>query len=185
MTIHNGKIPMRTVVTLHIHSVLCSVYSRLQPTPQCSAPWYNSTCESLWTLIPYYRVFDLPSLSTYCHKLHWTDGAVFGFDCILIVWHFFPFKQVLFFSVKSFKCKDSPPAWVSSIGYIYILINVWDATQSSLFIVLQVHSTCFGCQPHPSGVHKTVTATSSIGHIFCAATSLPQGQAKLAHVGGR
>ena len=36
-----------------------------------------------------------------------------------------------------------------------------DATQINLFIVLQVHSTCFGCQPHPSsGVHKTVTAAS-------------------------
>jgi len=33
-----------------------------------------------------------------------------------------------------------------------------DATRSSLFIILQFHSTCFGCQPHPSsGVHKTVT----------------------------
>jgi len=32
-----------------------------------------------------------------------------------------------------------------------ILITVQlDATQSSLFINLQVHSTCFGCQPHPS-----------------------------------
>jgi len=30
-----------------------------------------------------------------------------------------------------------------------------DATQSSLFIILQVRSTCFGFQPHPSsGVHK-------------------------------
>ena len=36
-----------------------------------------------------------------------------------------------------------------------------DATQSSLFIILQVHSTCFGCQPHPSSeVHKTVTTAS-------------------------
>ena len=36
-----------------------------------------------------------------------------------------------------------------------------DATQSSLFIILQVHSTCFGCQPHPSsGVHRTVTTVS-------------------------
>ena len=36
-----------------------------------------------------------------------------------------------------------------------------DATQSSLFIILQVHSTCVGCQPHPSsGVHKTVTTAS-------------------------
>ena len=59
-----------------------------------------------------------------------------------------------------------------------ILIMVQqDATQSSLFIILQVHSTCFGCQPHPSsGVHKTVTTASGTGHIFCAATSLQRGQ---------
>jgi len=51
-------------------------------------------------------------------------------------------------------------------------------TQSSLFIIPQVHSTCFGCQPHPSlGVHKTVTTASGTGHIFCAATSLQRGQA--------
>ena len=32
---------------------------------------------------------------------------------------------------------------------------------SSLCIILQVHWTCFGCQPHPSsGVHKTVTTAS-------------------------
>jgi len=44
-----------------------------------------------------------------------------------------------------------------------------DATQSSLFIILQVHSTSFGSQPHPSsGVHKTVTTASGTGHIFCA-----------------
>ena len=40
-----------------------------------------------------------------------------------------------------------------------------DATQNSLFIILQVHSTCFGCQTHPSsGVHKTVTTASGTGH---------------------
>jgi len=49
---------------------------------------------------------------------------------------------------------------------IYLII-VRDATLSSLFIILQVHSTCFGCQPHPSsGVHKTVTTASSTGHMF-------------------
>jgi len=49
-----------------------------------------------------------------------------------------------------------------------------DATQSGLFIILQVHSTCFGCQPHPSSeVHKTVTTASSTG----AATFLQRGQA--------
>jgi len=43
-----------------------------------------------------------------------------------------------------------------------------DATQSSLFVILQVHSTCFGCQQHPtSGVHKTVTTA-----FGTAATSL-------------
>jgi len=52
-----------------------------------------------------------------------------------------------------------------------------DATQSSPFIILQVHSTCFGCQPHPSSeVHKTVTTASGTGNIFCAATSLQSGQ---------
>ena len=60
---------------------------------------------------------------------------------------------------------------------IYLII-VRDATLSSLFIILQVHSTCFGCQPHPSsGVHKTVTTASGTGHILCAATSLQRGQA--------
>jgi len=42
-----------------------------------------------------------------------------------------------------------------------LIIVQRNATQNSLFIILQVHSTCFGCQPHPSsGVHKTVTTAS-------------------------
>jgi hypothetical protein len=62
---------------------------------------------------------------------------------------------------------------------IFVLIIIQrDATQSSLFIILQVHSTCFGCQPHPlSGVQNTVTTASGTGHIFCAATSLQRGEA--------
>ena len=60
---------------------------------------------------------------------------------------------------------------------IYIIIVQRDATQSSLFIILQVHSTCFGCQPYPSsGARKTVTTTSDTGHIFCA-ISFQCGQA--------
>ena len=59
-----------------------------------------------------------------------------------------------------------------------LIIVQRDATQSSLFIILQVHSTCFGCQPHPSsGVNKTVTTASGTGHIFRAATSLQRGHA--------
>jgi len=43
----------------------------------------------------------------------------------------------------------------------YILIIVQrEATQSSLFVNLQLHSTCVYCQPHPSSVHKTVTTAS-------------------------
>jgi len=39
-----------------------------------------------------------------------------------------------------------------------LIVFQWDATQSCLFIILQVHYTCFVCQPHSSsGVHKTVT----------------------------
>jgi len=41
------------------------------------------------------------------------------------------------------------------------------------FILLQNHSTCFGCLPHPSsGVLKTVTAASGTGHNIGTVTSL-------------
>jgi len=53
------------------------------------------------------------------------------------------------------------------------------ATQSSLFIILQVHSTCFGCQPHPStGVRKTVTTASGTVQLP------PSNVAKLATLEG-
>jgi len=49
----------------------------------------------------------------------------------------------------------------------FISIIVRDATQSSLFIILRVNSSCFRCQPHPSsGVHETVTTASGTGHII-------------------
>jgi len=48
-----------------------------------------------------------------------------------------------------------------------LIIVQRDATQSSLFIILQVHSICFGCQTHPlSGVHKIVTTA-------CVTVQLP------------
>ena len=77
--------------------------------------------------------------------------------------------------------------------YVYSSVHLWsiliivqrDVTQIRLFIILQVHSTCFGCQPHPSsGVHKTGTKGSGTGHIFCAATSLQRDQASLATLEG-
>jgi len=62
---------------------------------------------------------------------------------------------------------------------IYLMIVQRDATLSSLFIILQVHPTCFGRHPHPpSGVNKTVTTESATGHIFCTATSLHRGKKK-------
>jgi len=66
----------------------------------------------------------------------------------------FSLKQYKYFYVK-FYVYGFKHRWSISI------IVQWDATQSILFIILQVRSTCFGCQPHPSsGVHKTVTTAS-------------------------
>ena len=49
-----------------------------------------------------------------------------------------------------------------------LYINNWPTRcNTKQYIILQVHSTCFGCQPHPSsGVHKTVTTASGTSHIF-------------------
>ena len=59
-----------------------------------------------------------------------------------------------------------------------LIIVQLDATQSRLFIILQVHCTCFGFQPHPlSGVHKTVTTASGTGRIFVQLT--PSNVAKI------
>jgi len=65
--------------------------------------------------------------------------------------------------------KNRPPRSVTvrsriilkSLKYYILIIVQLDATQSSLFIIVQVHSTCFDCQQHPSsGVHKTVTTAA-------------------------
>jgi len=49
---------------------------------------------------------------------------------------------------------------------IYV-INQRDARLSSLFIVLQNHSTCFGCPLRPSsGVHKTLVTTTVTSRVY-------------------
>jgi hypothetical protein len=64
-----------------------------------------------------------------------------------------------------------------------LIIVQRDAAQSRLFIILQVHSTCFECQPHPSsGVHITATIASGTGHIFVQLP--PSDVAKLATLEG-
>jgi len=64
--------------------------------------------------------------------------------------------------------RDVKRVWAKKIAKFILIFVQRDATQNSLFIILQVHSTYFGCQPHPSsGVHKTLTT----------ATSLQRGQA--------
>ena len=62
-----------------------------------------------------------------------------------------------------------------SVHRLSILIIVQrDATQSSLFIILQVHSTCFGCQPHSSSrLHKTVITAS--GTVQLKIWPVPEG----------
>ena len=50
-----------------------------------------------------------------------------------------------------------------------LIIVLPDATQNSVFCILQVHSTCFWGQPHTSsGVHKTVTTASGTGQANLA-----------------
>jgi len=70
--------------------------------------------------------------------------------------------------------------YLSKYHQFLIIIIQRDATQSSLFIILQVQSTCFGYQPQPSSrVHKTVTTASG------TVQQPPSNVAKLGHVGGR
>jgi len=39
--------------------------------------------------------------------------------------------------------------------------------QYAVYILLQYHSTCFGCRPYPSsGVHKTVVTATVTSHMF-------------------
>jgi len=56
-------------------------------------------------------------------------------------------------------CFNSCSRFRASLIYINNCPTRCTTKQSIYF--LQVHSTCFGCQPHPSsGVHKTVTSAS-------------------------
>ena len=65
-----------------------------------------------------------------------------------------------------------------SLHHKSILIIVQqDATVCSLFILLQDHSTCFGCLRHPSsGVRETGTTASGTGRNVGAATSFQRCQ---------
>ena len=79
--------------------------------------------------------------------------------------HALMWSTVTYLNVLKFTCGHQ--LRISKLTLSLLIIVERDATQSSLFIILQVHSTCFGCQPHPSsGVHRTVTIASGTGHIF-------------------
>ena len=80
----------------------------------------------------------------------------------------------------------------SKAFFVYGSVHRWSilitvqryATQSNLSIILQVHSTCFGCQTRPSsGIHKTVTTASGTGGkgkaVPLQAWTGPQGSRKL------
>jgi len=66
------------------------------------------------------------------------------------------------------------------LAVFYLINNCPTRCNTKQSITLQVHSTCFGCQTHPSsGVHKPVTTSSVTGHIFCVQVR-PSNVAKLA-----
>jgi len=62
-----------------------------------------------------------------------------------------------------------------------------DATICSLyFILLQDHSTCFGCRPHPSsGVRKTVITATGTSHMVVKLPHSNVANLGLGHVGMR
>ena len=49
-----------------------------------------------------------------------------------------------------------------------------DATQSSLFIILQVHRTCFGCQPTILRVTECIIHLSSNIPLYFAVWPVPE-----------
>jgi len=89
--------------------------------------------------------------------------------------HYYKYQTRFFENVYRSPCivplvlSDVKDIWTSCTEfYVYGSVHRWSiliivqrvATQSSLFVILQVHSTCFGCQPHQLSVYKTVTTAS-------------------------
>ena len=73
---------------------------------------------------------------------------------------------------------------------IYLIVVQRDATQSSLFIILQVNSTCFGCQPHSPTpiiiIRSTQNCNYNLRYLSYFFVQLPHSNvAKIGHVGGR
>ena len=65
-------------------------------------------------------------------------------------------------------CVNWREFYVHGLVHHKSIINVQrDATLCSLyFILMQDHSTCFGCHPHPSsGVHKTVVTATGTSYM--------------------
>ena len=54
-----------------------------------------------------------------------------------------------------------------SVNHKSILINVQRDATNAVYILLQDHSTCFGCRSHPSSrVHKTVVTATGTSHTI-------------------
>ena len=70
-----------------------------------------------------------------------------------------------------------------SVHHKSILINVQRDEINAVYILLQYHSTCFGCSPHQSsGVHKTVVIATGTSHMIVQS---PHSDVAIGHVGVR
>ena len=128
--------------------------------------------------------------SPYIQDLHWRlrrpspTGVPYGSGVVSSVFlrhAVTPYWNRQFFNLQDHNLNShtQPFPWShTNIANSISIIVQRDSTQSNLSIILQVHSTCFGCQPHRSWVHKTVTTASGTAHAFCAATFLRRGQAR-------
>ena len=104
------------------------------------------------TLISSTDVWKIFKHKISCKSIRWQASCSVQADGWMNVLHLI----AAFHNIVKYASKHNYKLSVLFYVYVYgsvhrwsILITVRDATQSSLFIILQVHSTCFRCQPHP------------------------------------
>ena len=88
--------------------------------------------------------------------------------CVLPVILFLTFYHTPRLQQRSFFSNTIHSFYVHvSVHHKSVLINVQKGASNAVYILLQYHSTCFGCHPHPSSaVNKTVVIATDTSHMI-------------------